>query len=257
MEERKIPYTDDELVIRLWDKENIAKVMNRHSYYYGNEMRREELNDLWVCRDENRRTASLAYNNGYYTGLDEVSRNYVVYRESQRYERLKAHSGANPSIQYCNQNLGFGCAAMHTATTPLIYISDDGKTARYLGYDLGFQATGKPDGSADAYFVFGRIFADLIKEDGQWKIWHLVLQHDHTVEAGTSYADVPIYLKPGEDRIEADFGTPTLERTVHNPFFGWEYMWQDMPKPYYAYIEKDGYGPGGDLGKPYYDRERR
>ena len=45
--------------------------------------------------------------------------------------------------------------------------------------------------------------------------------------------------------------------TVYDPLYGWEYIWQDMPRPYETYREREGYGPGGDLGKPYYERERR
>jgi hypothetical protein len=61
-----------------------------------------------------------------------------------------------------------------------------------------------------------------------------------------------------EDPITAlDYGAPTIQRTVFDPFFGWEYIWQDMPKPYSTFTPKESYGPEGDLGKPYYQRERR
>ncbi len=44
---------------------------------------------------------------------------------------------------------------MHTSTTPLVYIADDGRTARYQGYQLGYQSTGRPDGTAESYLEFG------------------------------------------------------------------------------------------------------
>ena len=122
---------------------------------------------------------------------------------------------------------------------------------------LGFQAAGKPDGDADCYLDFGLVFADLLKEDGAWKLWHLVLEHDHTVTVGEHYEDLPVLRDQYTDPLEEQNGTPTIQTPVYQPLFGWEYMWQDMPKPYYTYSETESYGPGGNLGKPYYERERR
>ncbi|MGI5971452.1 MAG: nuclear transport factor 2 family protein [Oscillospiraceae bacterium] len=257
MAEKEMVFTNDELARRVWEKECIVQLINRHRYYYGNDMRREELSRLWVRKPENRATASLGNNIGYYMGMDEIARHYVLDRDKLRYERLKAYCDADPGIEYSSKNLGLGIGAIHTATTPVVNIADDGRTAQYLGYGLNYKAYGKPDGSADAYFDFGLIFADLMKEDGEWKIWHLVLQHDHTVEVGSDYSKVPVLRAFGEDPLELEFGNPTVAANVYNPLYGWEYIYQDMPKPYYSYTDKDGYGPGGDLGKAYYERERR
>lgn len=250
-------YTNDQQVERIWDKECVVQVMNRHTYCQYNGQRQLELDTLWVARPENRQTASLGYNNGYYTGMDEIVRHYVKEREELFFERLKPYCGADPGVALSPENLGLGAGEIQTATTPLVYLADDGQSARYLGYRLGYQATGKPDGSAEVYLDFGLIFCDLLKEDGQWKIWHLVLEHDHTVEAGRDYGKTPVRLPFGEDPLEREFGTPTIAQNVYQPFFGWEYMWQDMPRPYASYNDAESYGPKGCLGKPYYERERR
>lgn len=250
-------YSNDELVRRIWAKECVVQVMNRRSYYHSYDMRRDELEALWVQTPELRAQASLAYNNGYYIGMDEITRHYVAERETLLYKRLAPYCDAIPEIKLCSDNLGLGIGCMQTSTTPLVYLADDGKTAKYLGYRLGYQATGKPDGSADVYLDFGLIFCDLVLENGDWKIWHLVLEHDHTVEIGTDYSKVPVRMPFGEDPLEREFGTPTLEQTVYAPLYGWEYLYQDMPRPYATYTPKNSYGPTGDLGKPYYKRERR
>lgn len=250
-------FTDDEQVVRLWDREEVVKVINKHSYYHSNEMRREELDSLWVRQPSHRRTASLGYNNGFYVGFEEIERHYVGYREAQRFAALKPYHDADANVELCQRNLGLGCAAMNTATTPLVYIAEDGNSAQYLGYRLGFQSTGKPDGSADSYMDFGLIHCDLLKEDGAWKIWHLELERDHTVTVGQNYANVPVRRPDSEDPLYADFGKPTLEREVYNPFFGWENMWYDMPRPYPSFTDERSYGPEGNLGKPYYKRDHR
>ena len=248
-------FTEDEQVVRLWDREEVCKVIHRHSYYHANEMRREELEQLWVQEPSNRRTASLGYNNGYYIGFDEIVRHYVLFRQEQRAAALKPYLDCGDAVS--SDVYGFGCAAMDTATTPLVYIAEDGMTAQYLGYRLSFQSTGHPDGSASSYMDFGLIHCDLIKENNVWKIWHLTLERDHTVTVGENYANVPVRRPECEDPLYANTGTPTLERKVYNPFFGWENMWYDMPRPYTTMTDERSYGPDGMLGKPYYERDHR
>lgn len=253
---QKMTYTDEELIGRICDKESVIQVMNRHAYMYSNEMRREELAQLWVTDEALLETASLGYNNGYYIGMKEVARHYVADRHEEMRQSLSAYQAARPDAGLTGFDLGLGMTAMHTATTPLVYISDDGRTARYLCMDIGQQTTGRPDGSADAFHVIGRVFADLVKEGEAWKIWHLVLQHDHTIAAGTDYTEVPVLQAEEDDPIYAHFGTPTVPTEVYHPLYGWEDMYEDMPRPYYTYRAADGYTAGGKLGKPYYKRVR-
>lgn len=251
-------YTNEERIDRIWDRENCTQLLNRHAIYYSNEQRRRELDELWVQEPENQATASLAYNNGYYVGMDAIAQHYVVDREQQLYDRLKPYTEADPGLRLSRENLSLGASAMHTSTTPLVYISDDGKTARFQGYQLGYQSIGRPDGTAESYLEFGLVYADLIREEKGWKIWHLVLEHDHTVEVGHAYAETPVLRPDAEDPIcLMDNGTPTIQRTVYDPFYGWEYIWDDMPRPYTTYQEGESYGPNGNLGKPYYERQRR
>ena len=258
MAEKKAFFTDDELVERVWDMEQVKDLMSRHAYCLSGDQRRRELSELWVRKPQNRRTASLGLNNGFYVGMDEISNYYVVQNNELRYEQLKPYCQANPRLEFSNLNLGRGIMNIHTCGTPVYYIAEDGKTARYMCYDVGIYTVGKPDKTASAYFIFGMVYADLLKEDGQWKIWHLVMQHDHSIPAGKNYGEaVPVRLRPGDDPYAEEFGQPTIRRTVYDPFMGWEYMYQDMPRQYYSYNELEGYGPEGNMGIKWYDRERR
>lgn len=258
--ENKAFFTDDELVLRLWEKEQIKDIMAKHSYYYSNGQRREELADIWVNTPHYRRTASLANNWGYYVGMDDISNYYVVQYNEKCYELLKAYNQADPSIEVNNLNLGRGIMAHHTVNTPICYISQDGRTAKYMAYDCGEVTYGKPGLEADAYFTFGVLYCDLVKENGQWKIWHLIMTRDHTMPNGEDYSEkVPARkLKKGEDPLDSWDGEPTMsDHKVYEPFFGWEYLYQDMPKPYYTYTDLEGYGPYSNMGYDYFGREKR
>lgn len=226
-------YTNDELAIRLWDTEHVRHTMNRMCYYLTNRDYRGCLNDLWV--KANRRSASLGFNNGFYVGMDAIAQHWVL-------EQPATHKAD-------------GSAAMFTLTTPLIKIHGDGKTAQYQGYMPGFQSTANGDGTLQTYMTLDMCFADLIKEDGCWKTWHLILMHDHTMEAGKPYGKTPTF--DWEDPIAPEFGTPTVERELHDPCYGWEVLYDDMPRELDTYVEKYSYGPDGDFGKRYFERDKR
>ena len=231
----KIPeFTPEERADRLISRELIVQLINRHSFYRSSGLRELELDTLWVSKPENMAKASLGYNKGFYEGMDAIRDHY-----------LRDFRG------------GVGSASMNTASTPLVFIADDGQTARYLGYRFGFVTDADGKGGANTYMDIGLIFADVILEDGQWKIWHLVLERDHTFTTGKNYSDLPVSRAPGNDPLEDNMETPPIARNVYQPLFGWEYMYQDMPRPYETYRPEDSYGPDGNLGKPYYERERR
>lgn len=258
LKKTKPVFTEEEQVNRLWDRQDVTDLLARHAFYYSNDQRSQELNDLWVKEPQNERSASLGYNNGYYVGMEEIVRHYVQEIDNQRMDQLKVYSAAKPSVACDNTNMGYGSAFFHTSTTPLVYIADDGKTARYLGFDLGQQTYGKSGDSADAYLVFGLVFADCIREDGEWKIWHLILEHEHTVPAGVGYNTIPVKLAREDDRIDMESGEDLTEKhTVHDPFFGWEYLYQDMPRPYRTYTDEYGYSNNSYHGFNYYEREER
>ena len=252
--ENKMIYTEDEQIVRIWDVENVRHTMNRLAHFLSAGEGRRVVSELFVTEAEYRRTASLGVNIGYYKGLGEVARFFVLDKNQRLYENLKARSEADPSIPVDNLHLGFGCQDFMTLTTPVIRVSDDGRFAQYMGYYLGYTCEGKPDGTAECIQIFGRAMADLVKEpDGSWRIWHMIFANDHSLESGSNYADYPVNGWP--EMLSDRFGEPTEKRTVYDGFFGWEFCATDMPKEkYYTYTDKQGYGPDSDIGRPYYER---
>ena len=116
-------FTDDELVERLWDYENVKQLMAKHFYCYAGDLRRQELNDLWVKLPQNRRFASLGVNNGFYTGMEDISNYYVVQLNQLRYEQLKPFCDADPALSFDKFNLGRGILNNNAAYSPLLYIA--------------------------------------------------------------------------------------------------------------------------------------
>ena len=244
-----VPYTNDERVERLWDKEKVVQTMNRHAFYLSNEMRREAVNDLWVQDENYKKTASLAYNTGYFVGIEEVQRHLVSELEARQKQEVAEYAAAGQDVEP-----GYGQTRQHSATTPLAYIANDGQTARALVYDLGLTGKGHPGGKGESFFEFGLLFVELALEGDEYKIWHVVYKHDFTIRTGEDYNTTPTVITDPGDPSMWEFGDPTVKKEVYNNVFGWEYLFEDMPKPYKYYDEDMGYGANGKVGRKFYER---
>jgi hypothetical protein len=265
-------YSDEELVTRLWDKEEVKDLMSRRCYYKQNDWRQRELDELWVTEQENRATASLSNNLGYFVGMADITAYYVDGLREKREAQLALVRQTRPDAQYGNSVMN-----AHTYHTVMVELAADGKTARYLAYDHGHQTDPQPDGSAKGYWTSGHLLADLMKENGVWKIWHIKSMHDLSIPA----APVPGMAGPGfggpppedegggappeggegpggpggppkmpdmgPDPYEDEYGTPTVAK----PYIV-KWAWNDLPKqmpntytPHETYEPSISYGPDG------------
>lgn len=252
--EYKREFTDEEMVFHAWDKEMIQDLIGRFVLYWGNGENRRILDELWVREPEHTKDASFATNIGFYVGLDEVRRHLVDEYEAKEQAVLAEFQQARPDAGYTDADLGMGLTQMHSCTTPLLYISVDDQTARYLCYDLGMSGQGHPDGTGDCYTQYNIMLVELVREQDQWKIWHVVQEHDFTIESGKNYNDVPTVITDPNDPSTRDYGDPTIHTEVYDNQYGWEYLFYDMPKPFKFYDEDEGYGPNGKVGKKFYER---
>ena len=233
--------TLEEQVWRLWDKEEIKDLMNRFAFYTANDDRRRAITELWVSHPENYTTASLGYNNGYYTGMDNIIAHYVVDAQNLRFEALREYT----DLEQTERNLGFGSSFIHTMNTPYIEVSGDGQTAKYIGYDCGLYAVGMPDGSSDASFTFAKVYADLKKEDEDWKLWHVLIAYDHVIPAGRSYGELDPEAPWGADLVEQACGDPTVRDVAYDALYGWVDVWERLPRPYYTFDGTKAYNAEG------------
>ena len=250
--EYKREFTDEEMILHAWDKETIQDLIGRFVNYWGNGETARAIDELWVREPAHTADASFGTNTGFFVGIDEVRRHLVDEYEAMERETLDEFRAAR-SGKYTDADLGMAMTRMHSCTTPLLFISVDDQYARYLGYDLGMTGRGAPDGTAKCYFEIGLLFVELVREADGWKIWHVVEEHDFSIESGTNYNDVDTVIK-GYDPASRFYGDPTVKKEVYDNQFGWEYLFYDMPRPFKTYDEDEGYGPKGKIGRKFYER---
>lgn len=225
-------YTDMELMQRVWDVEEVKKLCAKRCYYVANDWREKELSELWVTGEEARKTASFGRNWGYYVGMDAI-RDYYVTEHDKKISVLPGKNHAD------------GCLFHHPASTGLVYEAYDGKTARGLWYCISQETLPTSETEADARWYMEKLAIDFLKEDGQWKIWHLVIATDLQSEAGADYMQQKVDLPDEENAAWVEFGTPTLPMRTHNERYNWLDNYPAPPVPYKSFDECSSYGPEG------------
>ena len=172
------------------DQQAVENVMNRHVMYHCYGLHEDEVLALWVNEPENRATASFGQNQGFFVGWDAIWEGYVVSHTESWLDRAKSYceeKGIDVSGMTDEEILdvygGVGQFLMHYTTTAIIEIADDGQTAKGFWYSPGMV---KETGEA-AQTLWEAYGCDFVKENGEWKIWHL---HMFTDFSGEFFVDL-------------------------------------------------------------------
>jgi hypothetical protein len=219
-------FTTEETIARVWDVENIKKLMSRRVFYQANEWREKEINELWVSDPELQKTASFGRNTGYYVGMDAIRAYYVDKHNKEMGD-------------------GVGYLTNHPITTGLVREAEDGKTAKGMWYSIAQETRPQADGTGLALWMPEKIGVDFVKEADGWKIWHIIIANDLVCEAGTNNELDPVYVDFATDPVAVEFGTPTIQKLVHDQTFNWWDNYPPMPQPYETWSDDISYGPEG------------
>jgi len=193
-------------VIRLKDIHDIQKLQSRYGQYltFG---KSEKIIKLWATNKQD--ISFECGDSGVYVGLDSIKRVFTVLgeraREIGRYDEW--HS-----------------------TTPVIEVARDGKTAKGVWFSNGgILTSGKEKMQC---WVFGKYSCDYIKEEGQWKFWHMhwFQTFQCQIEKGwLNEQEVSI----GTMRVPP-FYPPDKPTTYHQPYSSFKVnrMVPEPPEPY-------------------------
>lgn len=215
-------YTPEEMIRRAYDVIQIKNAMARHAYLHAANRHDIEYALLWSRNEPN-----ISWGN--VMGFPMIGQNAIWKGYAE------PHIGT-PS--------GKGLAFMHTLTTPLIEVAEDGKTAQAMWYTPGYGTgpLGGPHAQHDApmsgEWMYERYAVDFIFENGAWKIWHFFVGTDFSFPAGGEYTEhgaPPIQ----EAKITRE---SVIIPDFYSSRFNWA-PWPQWPKPYKTWTPEIGYGP--------------
>ena len=147
---------------RLEAAQACRNLMGKYSYYH-TAFRNREYVELWAKRED----SYYRFPFGEYRGYEAIRRCY-----------LEEHGDrTDPGM---DQNLK-GMLMMHEMDTEVLEVAQDGQTAKGVWISPGHETVPARDlqeGEAprgNAHWCWGKYEVEFIKEDGVWKLWHMIL----------------------------------------------------------------------------------
>ena len=219
----------------------VQNTFSKHAYYHAAGKHVEEVNDIWVSPDgENADTIRWTNPMGVWEGYEDFYAFYCQTKEDAKQDALDMISSLYPEIENIPENLGIGTEwAIHTQTTSIIEVAGDGKTAKGIWYSPGIAngAVIKEDGTIgiSGNWFMEKYAVDFVKEDGEWKLWHIQIFYDNAPETwgdsgeGFGMPNMPAPTRENPDPYQA-WSPTTLPRI--QPRF---------PEPYFTFSETFSY----------------
>jgi hypothetical protein len=231
---------------RQQDVWQIQNLMSRRSFLHAAGQQEEELY-LYA----NRPDISFGQNQGFRVGMETIAAAYRDRYAKVRNAELERISKIYPEIKNVPENIGVGMFQVHTITTPIIEVAEDGKTAKGMFYTPGAISGVVADGTLGASWIWEKYAIDFIKENGRWKFWHILVvtdivkpwgqgaavKMDDTSQQGVQGVPNDVAIAPRVPRtVDKDLYKPLSPTTVPRLF-------PPMPVPYKTFSETFSYGP--------------
>lgn len=241
----KTNYSAEQLVSRWEDRREIKNLMGKYAYCILLKKESEIFDMLW---SQEQPDICLGFNKGYYTGKAAVARYYESIHKNNLLKAsvLKKVFPEQLGGKTDEELYGIGDFEYVPLSTPVIELAEDGKTAKGIWYSQGTYADVGTSGPV-SYWTWRCYAIDFIKEDGEWRIWHLLSVEDINHPAGQNWTKEPEPYPelPEFAELSAVFiPEPTVPEAVRELYYpGRPFAKQPkLPEPYETFGDTFSYG---------------
>ncbi len=207
----------EERIERLEAAHQIQNLMSRYAYLH-TAGRHDEIVALYAQKTPGVRIDLLDW--GVYEGTEGIRRLARVYKFLER-ERI-------------------GELHMRTFTTTVIEVAGDGKTAKGLWIAPGLETVPLGGGKGQAFWAWVKFAVDFVKEDGEWKFWHVNVYGIFMTPYEKSWAETTPAPTPSMQQDELKPDRPSTHRWAYSPT-GKQELVPAPPEPYETFDEKTAY----------------
>lgn len=148
----------------------------------------------------------------------------------------KALKDYTPDYRYLDGDR-LGVMNLHTLTSPLIEVAEDGKTAKGVWVSPGIKSH-ETDFNHQAYWSWSRYGVDFIKEDNKWKIWHLLMCGMFRTPFEKSWVEAEPVTMSFPQELKAD--RPSTYHWMWRPRLALQNV-PEIPEPYEKWRESKAY----------------
>ncbi|MEE0096181.1 MAG: nuclear transport factor 2 family protein [Oscillospiraceae bacterium] len=236
--------TAEYLVSRWEDRHRVQNLMGIYSQHHLVKREGEIFTALWSEAQD----VCLATNDGYYVGREAVEACYAAMHQRNVLTNRLLRACFPEKVAGKSEEGTYGMGTMNyfPLDTPVIEVAEDGKTAKGI-WTLRNTYALLTAGGPEAYWQWAWVAADFIKEQGDWKIWHLQYLNDVHGKAGqplhepyTPYPEMPEFT----EMRSFSMPEPTVKTCVH-PMYTVDRPFQQpprIPEPYAHFEETFSYG---------------
>lgn len=239
-------FNTEELVGRFEDRRDVKNLAGK--YVMSLLLKKEPtiLKDLWSGRED----ISLGVNGGYYAGRKALE-DYYASIDAATKAKAQVLKQVFPEDlgEYSDEKLyGRGPMEIRSLDNAIIEIADDGQTAKGFFYVFGLVTDITVRGPISNW-VLGSCCFDFIREDGVWKIWHVLYLEDVNTPAGKKWGDpkaVEAFPEMPEFAAMADVAVagPNEPGTLRTLYTGARPFTKlpKVPEPYDTFANTFSYG---------------
>lgn len=236
---------DTEKLVTVWESRRaVQNLMGIFSGHYLLKREKQIVSELFSERED----ICLATNEGYYLGRDAVVGYYEAIHQKNLLTTELIMKKYPEKFTDKTPEEAYGCGLINykPLDTPVVEIAGDLQTARGIWTCRNSYSDLRPSGPV-AFYEWGWVAADFIRENQEWKIWHLQILNDIHVQAGLAYnkREEPYAPVEGFEAI-ADFKMPepTVPVTVRELYHTErpKTLPPEVPEPYETYDPAHSYG---------------
>lgn len=226
------------------DRRELKNLMGRYMYSLMYNRQNKMADMFWSRRED----ICLGFNNGYYKGPAAIRQYYQAATDWIAFQGklMRGYFSETLGDKTDEEVFGIGPLEFKPMAMPVIVIADDGETAKGYWYSRGSYAKVAKSGPI-AYWTWGVFCVDFIREDEQWRIWHLLNVEDVNHIAGQNWAapEVPFPDEPGFERADEfklpEPNIPRCNRRLYTPDRPFSKL-PELPVPYGTFSETFSYG---------------
>lgn len=236
---------DTEKLVTIWEcRRAVQNLMGIFSGHYLLKQEGQIVSDLFSERED----ICLATNEGYYVGREAVAGYYEAIHQKNLLTTRLIMEKYPDKFQGKTEQDAYGCGLINykPLDTPVVEIAGDLQTARGIWSCRNSYSDLRTSGPV-AFYEWGWVAADFVKEEEGWKIWHLQILNDVHVQAGLAYneREKPYAPVVGFEAM-ADFKMPepTVKTVVRELYHTNRPKTRtpEVPEPYETFDSAHSYG---------------
>ena len=212
--------TSQQLVGIFEDQRDLKNLMGKVCYTMLLKREQDMVDQFWSRRED----ICLGLNDGYYVGAQAVRGYYQAIHDhtAEATEFLKKAFPDHMEKLTPEEQFGAGSMDVKPMDTAVIEIAEDGETAKGIWYSRGTFNDITPQGPV-AFWKMAVYACDFVREDGVWKIWHMLNLTDILMVGGKSWGDPKAEPYPDLPEFAGAKAftppKPNVEKTLFTAYF--------------------------------------